>query len=177
MEVMKLVELVKRFDILFLKKRILLQKVASNAGLYLGQLPIIEYVIRHNNCSQVKIADTLHLSTASVAISTKRLQKAGMLDKTVDEANLRSKKLTVTGKGREMAENCRKLFDSIDERLFDGFNEAELNQLKGYLDRLIANISDEQDKGSNINFYELAAMENQLHKNSCSSKEGEDIEC
>lgn len=173
METMKLVELIKRFDILFFKRRILLQKVASSVGLYLGQLPIMEYVIRHNNCSQVEIADTLHLSAASVAISTKRLQKAGMLDKTVDEENLRSKKLTVTDKGREMAENCRKLFDSLDERLFAGFSGKELEQLRDYLDRLIANISDEQFSGSNINFYEIIAMENQLEKSLPSNrKEG-----
>lgn len=174
---MKLMELVKRFDILFFKRRMLLQKSASEAGLYLGQLPIMEYVIEHNGCSQVEIADTLHLSPASVAISTKRMQKAGMLDKEVDESNLRSKKLTVTDKGREMSGNCRKLFNSLDKRLFASFNEKELVQMKDYLDRLIANISDEQDKGSNVNFYEIVAMENQLEKSSRSSKEGENTTC
>jgi len=176
MRAMKLIELVKRFDILFFKRRMLFQKAASDAGLYFGQLPIMEYVIKHNNCSQVEIADTLHLSAASVAISTKRLQKAGMLDKAVDETNLRSKKLTVTDKGREMAENCRKLFNSLDERLFAGFDEKELVQLRDYLDRLIANISEEQSIGSNINFYEIVAMKNQLHSKFC-CEEGEDIEC
>lgn len=168
---MKRIELVKRFDILFFKRRILFQKVASDAGLYLGQLPIMEYVIKHSGCSQVEIADTLQLSPASVAISTKRLQKAGMIDKEIDNADLRSKKLTVTNKGNRMAENCRELFDSIDRRLFASFSESELVQLKDYLDRLIANISDEQDKGD-MNFYEIIAMESQLEKNTY-SREGE----
>lgn len=171
---MKLVELIKRFDVLFFKRRILFQKVASDAGLYVGQLPIIEYIARHNGCSQVEIADTLHLSPASVAISTKRLQKAGIIDKAVDDANLRSKKLTITDKGLEMSKKCRELFDSLDKRLFATFEESELVQLKGYLDRLIANISDEQDKLGNMNFYEIVALENQLEKNAYCSKEGED---
>lgn len=171
---MKHVELVRRFDVLFFKRRILFQRAASDAGLYVGQLPIIEYIARHNGCSQVEIADTLHLSPASVAISTKRLQKAGIIDKAVDDANLRSKKLTITDKGREMSKKCRELFDCLDKRLFASFEEAELIQLKSYLDRLIANISDEQDKLGNPSFYDIIALANQLGKNSQCSKEGED---
>ena len=171
---MKPLELVKRFDLLFFKRRILFRKVASDAGLYVGQLPIIEYIARHNGCSQVEIADTLNLSTASVAISTKRLQKAGIIDKTIDASNLRSKKLTITDKGLEMSKKCRELFDCLDKRLFASFEEAELVQLKDYLDRLIANISDEQDKLVTMSFYDIFALERQLEKDICFSKEGED---
>lgn len=174
MEYMRLIELVKRFDFLFIKRRILSQRMATDAGLYLGQLPIIEYVARHNGCSQVDIADTLHLSAASVAISTKRLQKAGIIDKTVDESNLRSKRLTITDKGLELSGKCRELFDSIDRRLFAGFEEEELIQLKGFLDRLIANITDEQDKKDCLNFYEIFALKNQMKKMRTDSMEGED---
>jgi len=174
MEDMNLVELTKRFDMLFIKRRILFQKVAIDAGLYVGQLPIIEYVARHDGCSQVEIAETLHLSAASVAISTKRLQKAGIIEKAVDASNLRSKKLTITEKGLEMSKKCRELFDSLDRRLFANFEEAELVQLKGYLDRLIANISDEQDKMESMNFFEFIALKNQMKKNKLCSKEGED---
>ena len=97
-------ELIKRLDILYLKRRAMLQKSASDAGLYLGQLPIMEYIIENNDCSQVEIADALYLSPASVAISTKRLQKAGMLDKRVDKTSLRAKKLSITDKGRKLRE-------------------------------------------------------------------------
>ncbi|MEA4846011.1 MAG: MarR family winged helix-turn-helix transcriptional regulator [Clostridiaceae bacterium] len=171
---MKLLELVKRFDMLFFKRRILFQKVASDAGLYVGQLPIIEYIARHDGCSQVEIADTLHLSPASVAISTKRLQRAGIIDKAVDESNLRSKKLTITDKGLEMSKKCRELFDSLDKRLFANFEEEELIQLKGYLDRLIANISDEQGKLAGMSFCEIIALGNQLEKDKCFGREGKD---
>lgn len=171
---MKLKELVKRFDILFIKRRILFHKLAADAGLYHGQLPILEYIVNNNGCSQVEIAETLHLSPASVAISTKRLQKAGLIEKAVDDTNLRSKKLTITKKGLEMSKKCRELFDSLDKRAFAGFDESELTQLKVYLDRVIANISDEQYKNREIGIYELIAMKNQLHKNKFCCGEGDD---
>lgn len=171
---MRLTELVKRFDLLFIKRRILLQRMTANTGIYLGQLPIIEYVVRHNGCSQVDIAETLHLSAASVAISTKRLQKAGILEKTVDESNLRSKKLTITAKGLQLSSKCRELFDSIDRRLFADFEEEELVQLKSFLDRLIANITEEQDKKDCLNYYEIIALKNQMKKMEPGTAEGED---
>lgn len=171
---MELREIVRRFDVLFLKRRILFQKVMLDEGLYFGQLPIVEYVARHNGCSQVEIAETLNLSPASVAISTKRLQKAGIIDKAVDDTNLRSKKLTITEKGRGISNKCRETVDSLDKRLFASFSSQELVQLKEYLDRLIDNISDEQNKFSINSFLDMVALENKLSKSVYGSKEGED---
>lgn len=171
---MELREIVRRFDVLFLKRRILFQKALTDEGLYFGQLPIVEYIARHNGCSQVEIAETLNLSPASVAISTKRLQKAGIIDKSVDDTNLRSKKLTITEKGRGISNKCREMVDSLDKRLFASFTGQELAQLKEYLDRLIDNMSDEQNKFSINSFLDMVALENQLGKNVYDSKEGED---
>ena len=167
---MNFIELIKRFDLLFLKRRILLQKSASDVGLYSGQLPIMKYVVRHNSCSQIEIARALQLSPASVAISTKRLQRAGMLIKIVDEKNLRSKKLTATDKGLERTKACHKLFSAFNEKMFAGFDEAELTQLKDYLDRLIANICEEQDKVDNLKFCHMVALENEFKGSPKSSK-------
>jgi DNA-binding MarR family transcriptional regulator len=169
---MNYIELIKRFDMLFFKRRILLQKSAADIGLYSGQMPVMKYILNHSSCSQVEIAKALQLSTASVAISTKRLQKAGMLTKVVDEANLRSKKLTATDKGREKTEACHKLFGEFDERLFSGFDEQELTVLKEYLDRLIKNISDEQDKTDNLKFCHMLALENQFKDSQKNNKKG-----
>lgn len=171
---MELREIVRRFDVLLLKRRILFQKALTDEGLYFGQLPIVEYIARHNGCSQVEIAETLYLSPASVAISTKRLQKAGIIDKAVDDTNLRSKKLTITEKGLGISNKCRETVDSLDKRLFDNFTSQELAQLKEYLDRLIDNISDEQNKFSINSFFDMVALENQLGKGAYGSKEGED---
>lgn len=171
---MKYIELIKRFDLLFLKRRILLQKGASDVGLYFGQLPIMKYIITHNSCSQVEIAKALQLSPASVAVSTKRLQKAGMLTKIVDETNLRIKKLAATEKGSEKAEACHMLLDSFDQKMFAGFDESDLTQLKGYLDRLIANICEEQEKVDNYRFCQMIALENEFKSSPKSNKKGDE---
>ena len=58
-------------------------------GLYAGQMPVLNYLAEHPGCTQVEMADFLQVSPASIALSTKRLQKAGYLTKEVDEDNLR----------------------------------------------------------------------------------------
>ncbi|HBR03767.1 MAG TPA: hypothetical protein DD738_14290 [Ruminiclostridium sp.] len=159
------IDIVKRFELLFLKRRIFLQKSISEIGLYPGQPPILKYIANHDHCSQVEIAKALQLSPASVAISTKRLQKAGMLTKMVDETNLRSKKLTITPKGREKTEACHRLFREFDEKMFAHFDESELAQLKAFLDKLINNISEEPEKIDNYRFGHILALENELKGN------------
>lgn len=62
-------------------------------GLYAGQMPVLNYLAEHPGCTQVEMADFLQVSPASIALSTKRLQKAGYLTKEVDEDNLRCKRL------------------------------------------------------------------------------------
>ena len=42
-------------------------------------------------------------------------------------------------KGRRIVKESHKLFQSIDEKLFEGFTEEEMDQLNAYLERIIQN--------------------------------------
>ena len=78
-----------KLDNLFLLRRTLLTKTMLNTGLYFGQLPVLMYISNHEGCTQKEIADWMKVSPASIALSTKRLQKAGLIEKSVDKDNLR----------------------------------------------------------------------------------------
>jgi DNA-binding MarR family transcriptional regulator len=136
-------ELVGRLMKLGLLRRLAIQEATADIGLYFGQLPILEYLMDHDQCTQKEIADQIKVTPASVAISTKRMQKAGLLEKTAAADNLRCNRLTVTAKGRELSQRFRSKFDETDQKMFAGFTEAELDRLRDYLDRLIMNISNE----------------------------------
>lgn len=159
----KLYELNGRLTSLHLMRRISIQKETDAIGLYFGQLPILEYIKRNENCTQREIADKLHVTAASIALSTKRLQKAGMIKKITDEDNLRCNKLSITEKGLEITEKGRKIFDALDEKMYQGFSEEELEDLYNYLNRLILNLTG--DEGTKINMYTITALENQFKNN------------
>nr|WP_244835492.1 hypothetical protein [Clostridium sp. BJN0001] len=86
------------------------------------------------------MANELLVTPASIALSTKRLEKAGLIEKKVDENNLRCKKIYITKKGINLSAKCRKIFDDFDKKMFDGINEDELQYLKEILDRILLNL-------------------------------------
>lgn len=161
-------EIIGRFYKLEILRRGYIQEATADIGLYFGQLPILEYVIAHERCTQKEIADAIHVTPASVAISTKRMQKAGLLEKTVSDHNLRSNQLAVTPKGRELSQRYRSKFDEVDRKMFAGFQESELEQLSGYFDRLIMNISNEA--ANDISMFAITALAQEIKKKNSSKR-------
>ncbi|MGB4440441.1 MAG: MarR family winged helix-turn-helix transcriptional regulator [Sedimentibacter sp.] len=157
----KFLGVIGRLEKLSILRRIEANKISAEAGLYLGQLPILEYIIHHNGCTQKEIADIMSVSPASIATSTKRLQKSGLIKKQTDEENLRKNMLSVTEKGYEISKKCRESFDEFDKKLFNGFSDEELLSAKEHLDRLISNISN----NSEIDCYSIVALRNESEKN------------
>lgn len=137
-------ELVWKLDKMFMVRRIMMNKMAGDAGLYMGQLPILAYISHNKNCTQKEIADWLGVSAASVALSTKRLQKQGFIEKTVDSENLRRNMLSVTEKGCETAYSHRRRAVEFDEKMLAGLSEEELVSLSHIMDVLIRNMTGDE---------------------------------
>lgn len=148
-----------RLNKLYLSRRVMLNKQAMAAGLYIGQLPVLEDIRHHDGCTQQDIARRLQVSPATIAVSTKRMQKAGLIEKKVDESNLRCNSLHVTERGWAYAEQARALFNASDRQLLAGFSNAEMDTLTGYLDRMIKNITGEEE--INLNMHEILELQKQ----------------
>lgn len=133
-------QLAWKMDKTYMVRRTMMSKLALDAGLYSGQLPILAYINHHPGCTQKELADWLGVSAASVALSTKRLQKQGLIDKTVDNSNLRRNMLSVTEKGRDVAFSHRRNAGEFDERMLDGLSDEELNTLSRLMDVILANM-------------------------------------
>lgn len=136
-------EFIKKFLTLKSRQRSLIQTKIGEIGLHFGQPPVMEYIVGHAGCTQTEIADRLGLTPASIAISTKRLEKAGMLTKLTDKDNLRCKKLTATPKGIKITKKCKQVINEVNAQTLQGFSEEEYWQLNKYFDRMLANISHE----------------------------------
>ena len=109
--------------------------------------------------SQRELADLLHVTPATIAISTKRMEKAGLLTKRVDEDNLRCKRLTITELGESKCDEAFEQFGRSNEELFKGFAEEELIQLQGYMDRMLRNLAEQLGEDPDkLDFATLAAL-------------------
>lgn len=121
-----------------LLKRLATQR--EDFGLYYGQFPVIETVRRHDGCTQKELADMLMVSPASIAVSTKRLEKSGLLIRKTDENNARCNRISITEQGIQVSDCCRGIFDKVDSLAFEGFSDEELDEFTAYLDRIIVNL-------------------------------------
>ncbi len=134
-------DIIFQFNTLSCLHRYYISKVANRMGVYRGQPQIMDYLIKNGEATQREIADYLHVSPASVAVSVKRMAKAGLLDKTADENDLRFNKIRITPKGVDIERACREEFDKIDNRMFNGFSDEELKQFDSFLKRINENLS------------------------------------
>ena len=130
--------------------RLHIHKAATKNQLHFGQLPILETIITNDNCSQRELADKLQVSPPSIATSIKRMQKTGLLERIADENDMRYTHITITEKGKDLAEKCRIAFDEVDKQMFTGFNADECKQFYEYIERLINNLSTDEYIGKDI---------------------------
>ena len=166
----KMTELSRRIRKIYLLRRSLFGKLAADLDIDMQQGPILEYIKKNPGCTQVELAKALAVSAASIAFSTKRMQKSGLLNKEVDERNLRQNRLSITEKGLETSQKCKGIAQNLNQLMFDGFSEEELDALEAYLDRIIHNLSSDKAE-EDFSLLSIVALENQLSLN---GKEGEE---
>ena len=147
--------IVREIDTLTLLKKISVAKMCSDVGLYYGQPPIIEYILYHDGCTQKNIAEHFNVTPASIALSTKRLQKAGYIEKKTDEHNLRCNSLHVTEQGKKVSRQWREELNSFTQNLFSRFTQEELETFCSFLRRMNENTSGGKQISSDKEFLDL----------------------
>lgn len=130
-------ELVGMLENIHLLRKIAVKRFTSSSPLHFGQVAIMRTIERNENCTQASLAQQLNVTPASVATSTKRLQKAGLITKTVDSDNLRCKRLALTDKGREAISRHIGLFEDYDRLVFKDFSEEDKLRLMEYLEKIL----------------------------------------
>lgn len=152
-------QLVGMLENIHLLRHLFIRRTSEKSPLHFGQVAIMKTIEQNEHCTQATIAEFLGVSPASVATSTKRLQKAGLITKTVDKDNLRCKRLSLTDKGRSAIENFISIFSEYDELIFKNFSEEEKIMLMGFLERLIGEMREiEGIDGDFSNSMELCCL-------------------
>ncbi len=153
--------IIEKMDKLFLWHRIFLYKIAHHSGLWQGQLPVLAFIRKNEGCTQKEVADQLGVSAASIASSTKRLQRAGVIQKKIDKSNLRQNMLYLTEEGQKTTERTCIKVDEFHNSFFTGFSEKELELLGQFLDRMIQNVA---GKDASVDLCSLIHMEKKTEK-------------
>ena len=113
----------------------------SGLKIYRGQPEILEYLSKNGDCSQKELAESLGVTPASIATSLKRMGKENFIERTADENDRRINRLRITEKGEKTRLEGRKKCGKVDETMFAGFSEEEINNFSAMLSRISENLS------------------------------------
>ena len=116
------------------------EKRVAITGVYDSQHRILITLYHEPNICQKEIAKRMGISPASVAVSIKKLEKAGYLKKNMDETDNRLNKVVLTDKGMEVVKKSHIIFAEIDRAMFKDFSEEDMAKATEILDRIKENI-------------------------------------
>lgn len=124
------------------RHRWVMEKQLSSTGVYRSQHKILMQISEFPNLSQKELADMSEVSTATIAVSLKKLEKGGYIKRLVDERDNRYNQLCITQKGRQVIEKSHQIFREVDKAMFAGFSEDEYKELENILDRIYENLEE-----------------------------------
>ncbi|MGN0377159.1 MAG: MarR family winged helix-turn-helix transcriptional regulator [Suilimivivens sp.] len=116
-----------------------ISKKVENTGVYRSQHMLLMILGRHPECSQTELAEKLDISPAAVAVSLKKLEKAGFISRQCQENDNRVNHVVITEKGWEIIDISIQYFKELEAAFLKGFSEDELKQLEKYFQRITKN--------------------------------------
>lgn len=128
------------------RHRNVMEKQLSSTGVYRSQHKILMVISENPNISQKELADMNEVSTATIAVSLKKLEKGGYISRLVDAKDNRYNQICITEKGRRIVEESHKIFREVDKAMFSGFSEEECRELEQVLDRIYGNLEEYEQK-------------------------------
>ncbi len=121
-------------------RRHTMRRYFFNIGLFNGHPAMLFHVARAPGITQSEIAQQLEISKASVAVSVKRMESAGLLRREVDPSDRRVTHLYLTPAGEEMDAACARGREFMMDSLYHGLTDEELHTLYTLIGKLHINL-------------------------------------
>lgn len=90
--------------------------------------------------TQKELADRLHIAPPTIAASLKCLERQGYVSRRTDEKDSRRNRISITRKGRDALEGGMRAFQQVDDHMYQGFTQAERDQVYRLLRRMLDNL-------------------------------------
>ena len=106
-----------------------LDKLMSPLGLTRSQVRVILFLSRQNGCTQVELADSLEIGKVAMGALLDRLADKQLIVRKEHPQDRRAKKVYLTKNVLSLYVPMSKIGDGFMERLLDGINEKQKDQL------------------------------------------------
>lgn len=121
--------------------RRLFEKHAVEAfGIHRSQHMMLMYISKNENASQRQIAEAFNVSAAAVAVTLKKLESLGFINRVSSKSDSRRNHISISQKGMEVIEETKHIFGAIDRLMFKNFSDDEIELLRALLQRMYDNL-------------------------------------
>ncbi len=143
-------EEVKSYVKCFIKTNRLHRRVfelsVNETGVHRSQHQLLMHISVNEGSSQKEIAEAMGVSTATIAVTLKKLEKAGFVQKAMKLSDNRVNRVALTEKGKLIIQDSQRIIQELDEAFFEGFQKEEMDQLMNYLMRMQDNMLEYANK-------------------------------
>lgn len=122
------------------------EKRICSLGIHPSQHHFLMYIAKNGACTQNSIAEAMEVSAATVAVSLKKLEKGGYIEKRISQSDGRSNLIALTRKGEAVVEQSGEMFECVDKEMFTSITEEEQYMLHNLLERVVNNLKTMEDR-------------------------------
>lgn len=122
------------------------EKRICSLGIHPSQHHFLMYIAKNGACTQNSIAEAMEVSAATVAVSLKKLEKGGYIEKRISQSDGRSNLIALTRKGEAVVEQSGEMFEWVDKEMFTSITEEEQYMLHNLLERVVNNLKTMEDR-------------------------------
>ena len=98
------------------------EALVKGLGIHRSQHRMLMHLAKYEGMSQTELAAHLEISTAAVAVSIRKLEAGGYIEKRTDENDSRYNEIKITDKGREIVSLSEKQFSAVDGAMLCGID-------------------------------------------------------
>jgi MarR family transcriptional regulator, transcriptional regulator for hemolysin len=135
-------------DLVFTAKEVreAFEHVMEQAGGSLGTWIVLNAIIAEGIVSHSILASHAHVDGATITYHVDRAEKLGLVQREVDSADRRVKRLSLTPDGERVYRELRAAANAFEARVMEGITDAEQARLRQTLAKLRANLAAPSDE-------------------------------
>lgn len=106
-------------------------------------LPVVLGYLKHRGTdypTQADIAEYFDVSPAAITVTLKKMEKAGLIKRIVQQNNARANEVILTEKGKDMAAEILEIYDGLNLDMLEGLSKEEIDTFLATLSRMQNNL-------------------------------------
>ena len=118
-----------------------LEQMVSKKGLHRSQQMVLIFLLSHQApISQAEIANHFQISPAAIAVTLKKLDAGGWIDRKPCPGNARMNEITLSKKSLDVVEEASLALRELDEIMCEGISEEQMTAFTATLLKMQQNI-------------------------------------